>query len=65
MKILERDLLTRANFLTMISISLFYCCEKVFTHMNIWMIEKISMKHQCLKNKNFTALQLPNHGRYY
>ena len=28
----------------MITISLFYCCEKVFTLMNIWMIGKNSMK---------------------
>ena len=28
------------NFLTMITISLFYCCEKVFILMNIWMIGK-------------------------
>ena len=28
------------NFLTMITISLFYCCKKVFTIMNIWVIGK-------------------------
>ena len=29
----------------MISISLFYCYKKVFTHINIWMIGKNSLKH--------------------
>ena len=33
------------NFLAMITISLFYCCEKVFILTNIWMIGKKSMKH--------------------
>ena len=35
----------------MISISLFYCCKKVFSLMNIWMIGKNSMKLQYLKKK--------------
>ena len=34
-------------------ISLFYCCKKVFIHMNIWMIRKNSMKHDYLKKKIF------------
>ena len=41
------------NFLTMITISLFYCCEKVFILMNIWMIGKSSVKHDYLKKKIF------------
>ena len=31
---LKKKLLIHTNFLTMISKSLFYCCGKVFTHMN-------------------------------
>ena len=38
----ERFFLIYTNFLTMIAISLFYCCENAFTLMNIWMIEKHS-----------------------
>ena len=41
------------NFLTMISISLFYCCEKVFTRMNTWMIGKNSMKHHYQRKKGW------------
>ena len=37
----------------MISIRLFYCCEKVFTHLNTWMTGKNSMKHNYLKKKDF------------
>ena len=33
-----------ANFLTIVSISLFYCSEKVFTHRNIWVIGKNLVK---------------------
>ena len=36
--------LIHKNFLTMISINLFYCFEKVFTHMNTSMIRKNSTK---------------------
>ena len=32
--------LIHTNFLTMKTISLFYCCRKVFIVMNIWMIGK-------------------------
>ena len=28
------------GFLTLISVSLFYFCEMVFTHVNTWMIEQ-------------------------
>ena len=38
---------------------MFYCCEKVFNHMNTWMIGKNSMKHHYLKNSI-----LSKHGRY-
>ena len=42
------------NFLTTSIVSLFYCCKKVFILMNIWMIQKISMRHSYLKKKIFT-----------
>ena len=34
------ELSTHTNFLTIISISLFCCCKKVFTHKNTWIIKK-------------------------
>ena len=37
-----------------ITVNLFYCCEKVFTHMNTWMIRKNSMKRHYLQKKIFT-----------
>ena len=39
----------------MILMCLFYCCKKVFTHMNKWMIGKKSMKSNYLKKKIFTV----------
>ena len=42
-KTLKKWLLINTDFLTNISISLFYCCKKEYTHMNIWMIGKMSM----------------------
>ena len=41
------NLLIHTNFLTMISITFFCCCNKVFTQMNTctWMTEQNSMKH--------------------
>ena len=39
-------------------ISLFYCCEKGFILMNIWMIGKNSMKHHYLKKKIFTVTRI-------
>ena len=47
----------------LISLSLFYCCEKVFILMNIWMIGKNATKHHYLKKKIF--LQSLKYGRYY
>ena len=44
-------ILMHKDFLTMISISLFSCCEQVRTRMNTWMIGKKSMKHHYLKKK--------------
>ena len=41
--------------LTMITISLFYCYEKVFILMNIWMIWKNSMKQHYRKKTIFTV----------
>ena len=40
MKNQTNDLLIPTNFLTMITISLFYCCKKEFILINIWMIWK-------------------------
>ena len=45
------------NFLTTVKTSLFYCCEKAFIFMNIWMIGKNLMKHHYLKNKIFTITE--------
>ena len=39
----------------MMTINSFYCCEKVFIVMNIWIIENNSMKHHYLKNKTFAV----------
>ena len=49
-----RYILIHKNFLTLISISLFDSCQKVFTVMNISMIGKNLMKHY-LKNSIFTV----------
>ena len=45
------DFPVHTNFLIMISISLFYCCEELFTHVNTCMIEKNSMKRHYLEKK--------------
>ena len=37
----------------MISIGLFCCCEKVFTHINTWFIGKNSMKYHLLEKEDF------------
>ena len=50
-----KELLIHTSFPTMITISLFYYCENVFTLMNIWMIGKNSVKHHYLKRMIFTA----------
>ena len=42
MKSLKKDLLIHTDFLIMKSLSLFCCCEKVFTRKDIWMIGKNS-----------------------
>ena len=47
------DFLIHTNFLTTTVISLFYCREKVFIPMNIWMILKKSMKLHDLENNTF------------
>ena len=51
----------------MISISLFYCCKKMFIHLNTWMIDKNSIRHHCLMHgkrvcKNFEIQSL---GEYH
>ena len=63
MKFKRRDLLIHTNFLTkcsknLLSISLFYCCNKVLTYMNSWMIEKNLMKHHYQIKKIFTVTYL-------
>ena len=40
MKTERRDLLLHENFLTVISIILFFLCKKVFPQMNTWIISK-------------------------
>ena len=50
------------SFLTMISISLFCCCENLFTHMNTWIIGKTLMKHYYYEKK---LLQSLHHERCY
>ena len=54
MKKFLKNFLIYTSFLSTTTISLFYYCEKVFILMNIWMIQKNSMKYY-LKKKNFTV----------
>ena len=54
-KLKERFFLIHINFPTMVTITLFYCCKKVFILMNIWMIGKNSVKSRYLKKKIFAA----------
>ena len=54
-EILKKIFFIHTNFPTMIPTSLFYCCEMMFTLMNIWMIRRNSMKFHCLKKKIFTV----------
>ena len=62
MKSSKNDLLIHTHFLTMIPISLLYCCEKVFNHTNTWMIGKNWIKDHYLKKK---ILHSPKYGRHY
>ena len=48
MKLKETILFLHTHFLTMF---FFYCCEKVLTLTNTWMIAKSSMKHPPLPEK--------------
>ena len=50
---LDEKLKKKKKFLTMITINLFYCCEKVFILMNMQMIGKNSRERHYLKNKDF------------
>ena len=50
---LMNSFLIHTHFLTMISISLFYCCKKFFAHMNIWMIGKDSVKLVLSEKEDF------------
>ena len=52
-KLKKKDFLTHTNFLTMITISLFYYYQKVVILRNIWMIRENSMKKLYLKKKIF------------
>ena len=47
-----------ASFPTTTIITLFYCCEKVFIFMNIWMIGKNSMKHLTCKEDFYSNLTM-------
>ena len=51
-KLMEQFLIYTC-FLTTTMISFFYCCEKIFILMNIWMIGKNSLKLHYLKKKDF------------
>ena len=55
---LKGKFLIHTNFLTMITISLFYYYEKVFILTNIWMIGKNSMKRHYLKKKIFIVTKI-------
>ena len=53
---LKNDFFIHTSFLTATIISLFYCWEKMFILMNIWMIRKNSMKDPYLKKKIFAVI---------
>lgn len=57
MKTERRNFPLYTHFLTLIPISLFYCCEKMFIHINTWMIEENPLKHNYLK-KNYSLLNM-------
>ena len=44
-KLNEHKFLMHTNVLTIATTSLFYYSKIMFTHMNMWMIDKNSMKH--------------------
>ena len=54
-KLKERFFLIHTIFLITTIIILFYCFKTVFILMNIWMIEKNSMKHHYLEKKTFKS----------
>ena len=55
---LKEQFFNAYKFQTSITISLFYCCEKVFILLNISMIGKNSMKQRYLKKKIFTVTEI-------
>ena len=55
MKVSRNYFLIHTNFLTVISISLLYYSENMFTDTGIWMISKNSMKFYYLKKKGLTV----------
>ena len=54
----DERFLMDTNFLIRTIISLFYCCEKLFVLMNIWMTGKNSMKLYYLKKKIFKVTKI-------
>ena len=57
MKTKGKDFLKRRNFLTMVLISSFFYCQKLFTYKNIWMIEKNLVKRYYLKLMHIMSTQ--------
>ena len=57
LKTLKSYFLIDTDFVTMISISLFYYCKKVFTHVNTGMIGKNLMKHHYQTETIFTVIE--------
>ena len=47
------DLLKNTHFLTKIPISFFTCYKKLFSHMNIWIIDKNSMEISLPQKEDF------------
>ena len=54
-KLNERFFNTSEFSLTLISKSLFYCCEKVFTHVNAWMIKKKFTETSLREKEDFSG----------
>ena len=50
MKTWRNHVFIHSDFPTMISISLFSCCEKVLIHINIWMFQKRLVKFIYMEN---------------
>ena len=61
---LKRNLLIQRSFLTMISISLFCCCQKVFNPTNTWMIVK-KYNEISIPVRKIRFFQQPKHVKCY